>query len=156
MKKTALYKYSRLGGGTTITDEKPQDTDYIMMYALKAEDGKMLWKGDKNLAKVVYVEDAGEEWEEVDEKADVVTLIKARHEQFMNVKKEKPFKPSQDAEETIARLIKENNELKEQLELQQKQYTEQKEKTKQIEDSLLNLSMNVRAEKVKQKVKEIK
>lgn len=74
----------------------------------------------------------------------------------MNVEKEKPFKPSQDVEETIARLIKENSQLKEQLELQQKQYTEQKEKTKQIEESLLNLSMNIRAEKVKQKVKETK
>ena len=72
---------------------------------------------------------------------------------IMNVEKEKPFKPSQDVEETIARLIKENSQLKEQLELQQKQYTEQKEKTKQIEESLLNLSMNIRAEKVKQKSK---
>jgi predicted nuclease with TOPRIM domain len=154
MEIIALYKFIRPDGGVTVSPDKPKGK-YEMMYRIYPDEGKALWRDGFYLHKCADVTNIAD-WDEVDENSDVKQLIKTKYEKIMNVEKEKPFKPSQDVEETIARLIKENSELKEQLELQQKQYTEQKEKTKQIEESLLNLSMNVRAEKVKQKVKETK
>lgn len=64
MQKITLYKYTREGGGVTVSPIKP-DTEYTEMLRLVADDGKVLTNGEITLpCKDV---ETVEGWEEIDD-----------------------------------------------------------------------------------------
>ena len=57
-----LYRYTREGGGTTVSPNKPEG-EYTEMYRLVADEGKMLTNGDITTSCVDT--DTIEGWEEI-------------------------------------------------------------------------------------------
>lgn len=64
MKIVKLYKYTREGGGTTVSPIKP-NCEYIEMYRIYADEGKVLTKDGVNTTTCADVESTNG-WYEVD------------------------------------------------------------------------------------------
>jgi hypothetical protein len=60
-----LYKYERADGGITVSPIKP-DCEYIEMYRLIADEGKVLKKGDIEMTCVDIETNDLVNWQEVD------------------------------------------------------------------------------------------
>lgn len=67
MQKITLYRYTRPGGGVTVSPVKP-DGEYTMLYRLIADEGRTLTDGE-NYTECVDT-DNPDAWEEVDEEID--------------------------------------------------------------------------------------
>lgn len=64
MKTIPLYKYIREGGGVTVSPIKPENSEYIKMFRIVADEGKILTNGKKQTygADVESIDG----WEEID------------------------------------------------------------------------------------------
>lgn len=65
MQIVTLYRYTRLNGGITVSPIKPDDTNYIELYRLIADEGKVLVKDDV-ITSCTDV-DTTEGWTEIDD-----------------------------------------------------------------------------------------
>ena len=68
MQNILLYRYIRTDGGVTHSPNKPDNTDYAIMYRLVADEGKELVNGDIRTCCIDV--DKADGWEEVDALTD--------------------------------------------------------------------------------------
>lgn len=64
MKIIPIYKFIREGGGVTVSPIKPENTEYIDMVRIIADEGKLLTNGERQTPCAdVYTADG---WSEID------------------------------------------------------------------------------------------
>lgn len=147
MKILALYRFIRQDGGVTVSPIQPKG-EYDIVYQVAADEGKALWRGDKHLYSIADLNNI-DEWVEVEKDADTKKLIKEKNKKKDTIQpelEEEKYTPSQDIQKKINKLTKENKELKAQLD-------KHKLKAEEMEKNLITLSLNIKAEEAKNKIK---
>lgn len=66
MQKIILYRYKRSDGGTTISPNEPQGTEYTTLFRIISDEGKVLTDGTDFTTPCIDVDDVSG-WYEVDE-----------------------------------------------------------------------------------------